>query len=81
MTPVMVDCFPMRHAVVSVCAMFLLAFCALGFYALRKMKPASVKVRTTLGMLFTFNMEIQSSDVTDPKPAGEISNDANPSRP
>ena len=38
----------------------ILAVIALGFYAMRKMRPGSFRVRATLLRLFTFSMEIES---------------------
>jgi hypothetical protein len=39
-----------------------LAVLGLGFYAVRKMRPGSFRLRTTLLHMFSFSMEIESSD-------------------
>jgi len=41
--------------------MVILAVIGLGFYAVRKMRPGSFRVRTTLLRMFSFSMEIESS--------------------
>ena len=40
----------------------ILAVIGLGFYAVQKMRPGSFRVRTTLMRMFSFSMEIESSD-------------------
>jgi hypothetical protein len=42
----------------------------LGFFAVRKMRPGSFRLRTSLLRVFSFSMEIESSDVPG-KPSGE----------
>lgn len=42
----------------------ILALIGLGFYAVWKMKPDSLRVRTNLLRIFSFTMEIGSSDPT-----------------
>jgi hypothetical protein len=68
-------------AVITVCAMFLFVFTTLGFYALHKMKPGSVKVRATLSRIFTFNIEIESSETAKHKDAGAITGNGKHHRP
>jgi hypothetical protein len=41
----------------------ILAVIGLGFYAVRKMRPGSFRVRTTLLRIFSFSLEIESSEV------------------
>lgn len=47
-----------------------LAVLALGFYAVRRMRPGSFRLRTSLLRVFSFSMEIESLGATG-KPADE----------
>jgi hypothetical protein len=51
----------------------ILAVIGLGFYAVRKMRPGSFRVRTTLLRMFSFSMEIESSGADGKSPgSGEL---------
>lgn len=55
----------------------ILALIGLGFYAVGKMKPGSLRVRTSLLRLFSFSMEIGSSDAAvESSGSGELSREA-----
>ena len=55
-----------------VCGIVALAVLGLGFYAVRKMRPGSFRLRTSLLRIFSFSIEIESSSVAG-KPLIEAS--------
>jgi hypothetical protein len=55
----------------------ILAVIGLGFYAVRKIGPASLRVRTTLLRMFSFTMEIESSSAAR-KSSGSAESDRGP---
>jgi hypothetical protein len=51
----------------------ILAVIGLGFYAVWKMRPDSLRVRTTLLRMFSFTMEIESSGAVEKSLGGSES--------
>ncbi len=58
----------------------ILAVIALGFYAMRKMRPGSFRVRATLLRLFTFSMEIESPRSSRTEDRGRTARRCDPRR-
>lgn len=55
-------------AVIAGCVVVLVVL-GLGFYAVRSMRPGRVRVQTSVLRLFSFSMEVESSDAGG-KPSG-----------